>query len=64
MEVTLTENEYKAAKFYGEKYYLYIVKRVFEAGCSEIEIIQDPANKLPFEIEWRPYYVWRYGNYI
>jgi SNF2 family DNA or RNA helicase len=62
-KVTLSENEFKAAKFYGTKYYLYIVKNALEAeDCSNIEIIQDPANNLHFEIEWRPYYVWKYKD--
>lgn len=61
-EVTLTENEFKAAKFYGDKYYLYIVKNALNADCSNIEIIQDPANNLRFTIEWKPYYVWRYRD--
>ncbi|MDI3502936.1 MAG: hypothetical protein PWR13_3 [Archaeoglobi archaeon] len=61
-EVILSENEFKAAKFYREKYYLYIVKNALEADCSDIEIIKDPANKLQFEIKWKPYYVWHYGK--
>ncbi|MEM0215160.1 MAG: helicase-related protein [Archaeoglobaceae archaeon] len=63
-KITFSENEYKAAKFYGDSYYLYIVKRAFESeekeNYSDIEVIQNPASKLKFEIEWRPYYTCDY----
>ncbi len=60
-KVTLSENEYKAANFYKNSFWLYVVERALDenADCSHIEKISDPANKLNFDIEWRPYYVWR-----
>ncbi|MEM3896790.1 MAG: helicase-related protein, partial [Archaeoglobaceae archaeon] len=66
-KITFSENEYKAAKFYGDSYYLYIVGRAFESEENEnylnIKVIQNPASKLKFEIEWRPYYTCDYQKF-
>ncbi len=58
-KITLTENEFKAAKFYGKTYYLYVVRYALDRTRTTLEIINDPVNKLDFEIEYRPYYVYR-----
>lgn len=54
-ELTLTENEYKAAKFYGDTYYLYIVENAIDK--PELRIIRNPAERCEFEVVYRPYYV-------
>jgi len=66
-KVVLTENEYKAASFYGNRYILYIVQNAIdnlERIRSGIEpetpiIIEDPVTKYRFDVEYRPYYVLR-----
>lgn len=66
-KVVLTENEYKAAIFYRDKYILYIVQNAIdnlERIRSGIEpetpiIIEDPVTKYKFDVEYRPYYVLR-----
>lgn len=54
-KVTLTENEYRAAMWYKERYHLCIVEHALDA--PRLNIIGDPTSKLRFEIDYRPYYV-------
>ncbi|MBB1275818.1 MrcB family domain-containing protein [Pseudoalteromonas sp. SR43-3] len=56
--LTITSNEWQAAKKYGDSYYIYLVYDVTARGASRIEIIKNPVeyyNNQLFSIQIESY---------
>nr|WP_231620049.1 DUF3883 domain-containing protein [Pseudoalteromonas sp. NGC95] len=56
--LTITSNEWQAAKKYGDSYYIYLVYDVTARGASHIEIIKNPVeyyNNQLFSIQIESY---------